>query len=55
MSLLSFSLITVAALTVFASSKAGIVGSNSTQGIDVCVHLFCVCIVVYVGSGLATG
>jgi hypothetical protein len=38
------SLITVAARstaqTVFARSNAGIVGSNTTQGMDVCVRLF---------------
>jgi hypothetical protein len=47
------SLITAAARpkawTVFARSDAGIVGSNPTRAIDVCVRLFCV------GSGLATG
>jgi hypothetical protein len=31
------------------------VGSNPTQGMDVCVCLFCVCVVLCVGSGLATG
>jgi hypothetical protein len=50
-------LITVAARskvrTVFARSIAGIVGSNSTQGMDACVRLFCVCSVL--GRGLATG
>jgi hypothetical protein len=30
------------AWTVFARSHAGIVGSDPTQGIDVCVLLFCV-------------
>jgi hypothetical protein len=30
------------AWTVFAPSNAGIVGSNSTQGMDVCLHLFLV-------------
>jgi hypothetical protein len=39
----------------FASSKAGIVGSNLTQGMVVCVRLFCVCVVLYIGSGLVTG
>jgi hypothetical protein len=39
------------ASTVFARSNAGIVGSNPTQGMDVCVH----CVVVCVGSGLAMG
>jgi hypothetical protein len=33
-------------------SEAGIVGSNPTQGTDVCVRLFCVCVVLCVGSGL---
>jgi hypothetical protein len=41
--------------TVFGRSDAGIVGSNPTQGMDVCVRLFCVCVVVCVGSGLTTG
>jgi hypothetical protein len=39
------------AWTVFALSNTGIVGSNPTQGMDVCVRLFCVC----VRSGLGTG
>jgi hypothetical protein len=43
------------ALTVFACLNAGIVGSNPTRGMDVCLRLFCVCVVQYVGSGLATG
>jgi hypothetical protein len=34
------------ALTVFASSDTGIVGSNPTQGMDVCLRLFCVCVVM---------
>jgi hypothetical protein len=37
--------------TVFARSKSGIVGSNPTLGMDVCLRLFCVCIC----SGLVTG
>jgi hypothetical protein len=32
--------------TVFGRSKAGIVGSNPTQVTDVCVRLFCVCVVL---------
>jgi hypothetical protein len=41
---------------VFARSNAGIVGSNLTQGMNVCVRLLlCVCVVLYVGSGLTTG
>jgi hypothetical protein len=43
------------ARTVFARSTAEIVGSNSTQGMDICVRLFCICVVLCVGSGLATG
>jgi hypothetical protein len=40
---------------VFARSNAGIVGSNPTRGMDVCGRLFYVCVVLCVGSGLATG
>jgi hypothetical protein len=43
------------ALNVFARSNAGIVCSNPTQGMDVCVRLFCVCVVLCAGSGVATG
>jgi hypothetical protein len=49
--------ITVAARSkawiIFSRSKAGIVGSNPAKEMDVCVHLFCVCVVLCVGSGLA--
>jgi hypothetical protein len=38
------------AWTVFARSNAGIVGSNPTRGMDVCVYS-----VFVLGSGLATG
>jgi hypothetical protein len=31
------------------------VGSNRTGGMDVCLRLFSVCVILYVGSGLATG
>jgi hypothetical protein len=41
--------------TVFAHSDTGIVGSNPTRGIDICMRLFYVCVILYVGSGLATG
>jgi hypothetical protein len=43
--------------TVFARSNAGIVGSNLNQGVNVCLclRLFRVCVVLRVGSGLATG
>jgi hypothetical protein len=37
------------ASTVFARWNTRIMGSNPTQGMDVCVRLFCV------GSSLATG
>jgi hypothetical protein len=30
------------AWTVFARSNTGVVGSNSTRAMDVCVRLFCV-------------
>jgi hypothetical protein len=43
------------AWTVFARSNTGIVGSNPTQGMDVCLSLICVCVVMCVGSGLPTG
>jgi hypothetical protein len=39
---------------VFARSNTGIVGSNPTRGRDVCLRLFCVC-VLCVGSSIATG
>jgi hypothetical protein len=42
--------------TVFARSEAGIVGSNTTQGMDVwyVCAFFCVCVVLCLGRGLAT-
>jgi hypothetical protein len=43
------------ARTVFALLNTGILGSNPTRGVDVCVHLFCVRVVLFVGSGLGTG
>jgi hypothetical protein len=49
------------AWTVFARLGPGIVGSNPTQGMDVhgcfvvCNRLLCVCVVLCLGSGLATG
>jgi hypothetical protein len=43
------------AWTVFARSSTGIVGSNHIEGMDVCVGLFGVSVVLCVGSGLATG
>jgi hypothetical protein len=41
------------ASTVFARSNIGVVGSNPTRDTDVCVRLFCVCVILCVGSGLA--
>jgi hypothetical protein len=43
------------AWTVFVRSNTVIVCSNPTQGTDVYVRLFCVCVVLCVGIGLATG
>jgi hypothetical protein len=39
---------------LFARSNAGIVCSNPTRGMDVCVRLFCLCVVLCVGRGLVT-
>jgi hypothetical protein len=51
--------ITVAARSktwnVFARSNAGILGSNPIQGMDVCMRLFCVYVVLCVGNCLETG
>jgi hypothetical protein len=43
------------ARTVFARLNTGVVRSNPTRGMDICLRLFCVCVVLCVGSGLATG
>jgi hypothetical protein len=43
------------AWTVFARSNTGIVGSNPTRGVDICVLLFRVCAILCAGSCLATG
>jgi hypothetical protein len=40
---------------VFVRSNSGIVGSNPTQGMDACLRIFNVCVVLCVGSSLATG
>jgi hypothetical protein len=40
---------------VFVRSSTRIVGSNATRGIDICMFLFGVCVVLCVGSGLAMG
>jgi hypothetical protein len=41
--------------TLFARSNAGIVGSNPTQGMDVCLRLCAFVLFCMFGSGLATG
>jgi hypothetical protein len=38
-----------------ARSNTKRMGSNPTRGTDVYVHLYCVCVVLCVGRGLATG
>jgi hypothetical protein len=43
------------ARTIFARSDTEIVGSNLTGGMDVCVRLFCVCVVLCVGRSIVTG
>jgi hypothetical protein len=43
------------ARTVFACSNTGVMDSNATRGMDVCVRLFGIRVVLCVGSGLATG
>jgi hypothetical protein len=40
---------------VFDRLNTGIVGSNPNRDMDVCVRLFCVCVVLREGSGLETG
>jgi hypothetical protein len=42
------------AWNVLSRPKCGIVGSNPTQWIYVCLSLFCMCVVRCVGSGFAT-
>jgi hypothetical protein len=48
LSSITYGKITVAARSkarnVFASSNTGVVGSSPTQGMDVCVRLFCICV-----------
>jgi hypothetical protein len=43
------------AFNVLARSNTGVLGSNPTQDKDVFMRLFCVCVVLCVGSGLAKG
>jgi hypothetical protein len=42
----------IVAAIVFAPSNTGIVVSIPTQGMDVCVRLFCVCVVLCVLKAL---
>jgi hypothetical protein len=42
------------AWNVFALWSTGIVDSNPIRGMDACVRLFCVCVVLCLGRGLAT-
>jgi hypothetical protein len=42
-------------ITVAARSNTGIVDSNPTRGMDACVCVYSVCVVLCIGSGLATG
>jgi hypothetical protein len=37
-----------------ADLNTSVVGSNPTRGNDACVRLFCVCVLLCVGSGFAT-
>jgi hypothetical protein len=41
--------------SVFARSDTEILGSNPTGGMDICMRLLCVCVILCVDSGLATG
>jgi hypothetical protein len=43
------------AWTMFACLNSGDAGSNPTEVMDVCVRLFCVCVVICVDSGFVTG
>jgi hypothetical protein len=42
-------------ITVTACSNTGIVGSNLSRFMDVCSRLFCVCVVLCICRGIATG
>jgi hypothetical protein len=42
-------------MEIFARSNTEIVGSHPTRGMDVCVRLFCVCVVLCICSGLEMG
>jgi hypothetical protein len=51
----SYSVFASLSITVSARAKAGIVGSIPTQGMDICVRLFYVYVVLCAGSGLPMG
>jgi hypothetical protein len=36
-------------------SNIGVMGSNPTRGVDICVRLFCVYVTLFIGRGLAMG
>jgi hypothetical protein len=40
--------------SLFTRSNAGTMGSNLTQGMDVCERLSCIYVVLCIGSGLVT-
>jgi hypothetical protein len=42
------------AWTIFALSNTGVLGSNPTRGINICVRLLDVCVVLCIGRSLAT-
>jgi hypothetical protein len=42
------------AWAVFARSNSGVVGTNPTRGMNVCVCLFCISVFLFVVNGLAT-
>jgi hypothetical protein len=43
------------ARTIFARSNTGVMDSNPTRSMDVCLRLICDCVFLCVGRGLATG
>jgi hypothetical protein len=43
------------AWTVFVLTNAVVVSSNPSRGMDICVRLFCVYVVLSIGRGHATG
>jgi hypothetical protein len=51
----SFTVARSKAWTVLTSSNTGIVGSTPTQGMDICLRLYSIWVVLCAGSDLATG